>query len=79
MWEIKLYITKIQWSVDTYNFGQKAEGSAWSCCSDGATSEVLKQLVPCACGKVPGSLCILLDESKTLMLMIKRKMISDCQ
>jgi hypothetical protein len=79
MWEIKLYITKIPWSVNTYNFGQKAEGSTWSRCRVGATSEVLKQLVPCACGKMPGSLCILLDESKILMLMIKRKIISDCQ
>jgi len=72
MWEIKLYITNIQCSVNTYNFGQKAEGSAWSWCRVGATSEVLKQLVPCACGKMPGSLHILLHGSKTLMLKIKR-------
>jgi len=79
MWEIKLYITKLQWSVNTYNFVQKAEESAWSWCRVGATSAVLKQLVSCACGKMPGSLYILLHGSKTLMLTIKRKMISDCQ
>jgi hypothetical protein len=79
MWEIKVYITKIQWSVNTYNFGQKAEESAWSCCRVGVTSEVLKQLVPCACGKMPGSVYVLLHGSKTSVLKIKRNMINDCQ
>jgi hypothetical protein len=42
-------------------------GSAWSCCKVGAKSEVLKQLVLCACGKMPGSFCFLLHGSKTVI------------
>jgi hypothetical protein len=45
-------------------FGQKAEGSTWSCCKVGTRSEVLKQLFSRACGKIPGSFYILLHEVK---------------
>jgi hypothetical protein len=40
---------------------------AWSCCRVGAKSEVLKQLVLHACGKMPGRSCFLLHGSKTVI------------